>query len=342
MQRSRFGTPCSGGEMKDENQESSFGLRAVSSFLAADAPSADGPRHLSDRAQKLYDIAKSGVPFDQLQEQIIPLREAMPEVMAGSKKHVAEVKAEIEADEKALRILREASEWANTGVARLERNDTSRAHRLEEAMRSGNIAVTSGDRFTPAGAEEFSMAHIFVVQHDWAAALGPAIEAEGGDFSLPFDMCAFEFMINGRCVIAWVLQAPGSGPQAVPFVETPSGWFCGGERGADDESFRFAWRQIIAICVALDAEVATHEVVRAPVALNKKRERNGKPPLKDFHVVDLSRRHRVAGPATGSHKSPRLHFRRGHWRHYADHKTWIKWMLVGNPDLGFVETQYRM
>ena len=50
----------------------------------------------------------------------------------------------------------------------------------------------------------------------------------------------------------------------------------------------------------------------------------------------------VEGPGTGTHRSPRLHFRRGHWRHYEDHKTWIRWQMVGNPDLGFVEKQYRL
>jgi hypothetical protein len=33
---------------------------------------------------------------------------------------------------------------------------------------------------------------------------------------------------------------------------------------------------------------------------------------------------------------------RGHWRHYERHKTWIKWTLVGDPDLGFVDKHYRL
>jgi hypothetical protein len=51
-------------------------------------------------------------------------------------------------------------------------------------------------------------------------------------------------------------------------------------------------------------------------------------------------------PAADGEREPgrkkRLHFRRGHWRHYETHKTWIKWMLVGDPDLGFIEKQYRL
>lgn len=37
-----------------------------------------------------------------------------------------------------------------------------------------------------------------------------------------------------------------------------------------------------------------------------------------------------------------MHFRRGHWRHYQDHRTWIKWCLVGDPDLGFVDKHYKL
>jgi hypothetical protein len=40
--------------------------------------------------------------------------------------------------------------------------------------------------------------------------------------------------------------------------------------------------------------------------------------------------------------SPRLHFRRGHHRHYENYKLWIKWQLVGNPDIGFIDKDYKL
>jgi hypothetical protein len=93
----------------------------------------------------------------------------------------------------------------------------------------------------------------------------------------------------------------------------------------------------------LDAEVAVHSVVRAPHALNVKRKNEGKIPIFDHHIVKLSDRHRASAKRFGdTHKSPRLHFRRGHWRHFQTHKTWIKWMLVGDPELGFVDKEYRL
>jgi hypothetical protein len=50
-------------------------------------------------------------------------------------------------------------------------------------------------------------------------------------------------------------------------------------------------------------------------------------------------RRRSARPPGANRK--RLHLRRGHWRHFATYRTWIKWMMVGNPDLGFVDKEYR-
>lgn len=37
-----------------------------------------------------------------------------------------------------------------------------------------------------------------------------------------------------------------------------------------------------------------------------------------------------------------MHFVRGHWRHYEVSKTWIRWHLRGDPDLGFIDKEYRL
>jgi len=31
-----------------------------------------------------------------------------------------------------------------------------------------------------------------------------------------------------------------------------------------------------------------------------------------------------------------------HWRHFENHKTWIKWHLRGDPCLGFIDKHYRL
>lgn len=45
----------------------------------------------------------------------------------------------------------------------------------------------------------------------------------------------------------------------------------------------------------------------------------------------------------GSHASPRLHIRRGHIRRYQTGKTtWVKQCMVGTPELGVIEKDYRV
>lgn len=149
--------------------------------------------------------------------------------------------------------------------------------------------------------------------------------------------------LDGRTILLWA-QEHESQQSFTCFVECRDYWYAPPQEVERDEFMRFLWDQVRAICIALDAEVATHSVIRAPHKLNEKRSRDGKPPVSDYHVVDLARRHRVANPsgAVGGVGKKRLHFRRGHWRHYETTKTWVRWCLVGNPDLGFIQKSYSL
>lgn len=224
----------------------------------------------------------------------------------------------------------------------LEKNDCSRLHKLvaahkaEEIFFSDNSAAKSEDIL-------FKDVQPFVVQNDWARAFEGATDYAEGEVNLPYNVCAFEFRISGLTVIVLALQPEGGPLACLGFVEANGIWFCDGKKAAEAGPFQFAWKEIRAICIALEAEAATHELQRAPAKLNRIREEEGKVPLYSYHVVKLSERHRASTKRFGgAHRSPRLHFRRGHWRHFDTHKTWIKWMLVGNPELGFVEKEYRL
>jgi hypothetical protein len=233
--------------------------------------------------------------------------------------------------------------WATRGPFSLGRNNCSRLHDLRDAARVGTLLGSEGpiEANNPLGQYP---EHTFVVKHDWARAFD---NAEGVDDSvkLPYDICAFEFLINGRAVIA--VAYGDMEVKFTAFAHCRDYWLCVGggsekEIAAQVDLLRMIWSQIRAICIALDAEVATHTVERASNTLNKKRVQAGKAPICDFHVVDLARRHRVENPpecgASGNRK--RMHFRRGHWRHYETSKTWIRWCLVGDPDLGFIHKDY--
>lgn len=235
---------------------------------------------------------------------------------------------------------------------RLQKNDCSRLHKLDEAMSTGMF--WSGDEedekgkgmfmwkgSTPTG-HALDSAKAFVVRHDWAAAIGLNFDPKD-PFRLPAPICAFEFRINDTTVVMTMRERPDRVETTLVF-EGVGGLWLAYKVGVTNAMENYLEAQIRAICIALEAQVATHDVVRAPSKLNEKRAKNGKPALRDFHIVDLSKRTRAASrPEAGpTGRRVRLHFRRGHWRHFDDHKTWIEWMLVGDPDLGFIDKNYRI
>ena len=104
--------------------------------------------------------------------------------------------------------------------------------------------------------------------------------------------------------------------------------------------------QVRAIAIALDAEVAKSTVIREPHRSNQPYRTPVRQPMYSYHVVSLARRTRVEAAAIDPSLPPRarkrLHFRRGHYRHFQNSKTWVRWCLVGDPDLGFVDKEYRL
>jgi hypothetical protein len=272
----------------------------------------------------------------------------------------------IDADTPAIRELRDVPgftaalrgwvAWAEKrGEYALGRVDQSAWHKVREAHEAtkilwGSVDVDgfdSGNNFKIDGSYDPYLIHepqIFLVQHNWAAAFDGAKDFSEGEFPLPFDHCAFEFRLDGRRVFVVTVER-----NCTVISEIGEGWWVASVIGplegvADTKRYPALYKLIRAICIALDAEVAMTSVTRAPHRLNYQRERQGKFPVNDFHVISLAKRSRIEALPSASdepkhHK--RLHFRRGHWRHFSDHKTWIKWMLVGDPDLGFIDKEYR-
>lgn len=242
------------------------------------------------------------------------------------------------------------------GSFTLERCADSRLHDLRAAVRKGNWEMLGAEDVKAEAAifwpEEFKVPpQTFLVQNDWAAPLSSVTDFDLGGVRLPYDRCCFEFSISGKHVIAH-LQQNDDIISVSPFMDVGDGyWILRGSCPLGEVSSSpydigpIISAQIRAICIALDAEVAASVQVRAPYAENRSRTKQGLPPLLDHHILSLAKRTRAAPleyTGHGTHRSPRLHFRRGHWRHFAEHKTWIKWMLVGNPDLGFISKEYRL
>lgn len=222
----------------------------------------------------------------------------------------------------------------------LQVNECSRLHKLMECVNS-----VMGTR--PSELVD-TMPVSFVVKHDWAAAfkdsLGTVADSE---LKLPYPVTAFEFKISGRVMIVMAFDPSATNGKLdfQYFVKAKNKFWIGYSSSQGTyKSMRFALDQVRAICVMLDSHIAETTVIRQPFKLQEKRRKAGKPALNDYHVIDLSKRHLAqrapASEPSGRHM--RCHFRRGHWRHYVQHKTWINWTIVGDPDLGFVEKEYRL
>src|SRR5215472_4124535 len=201
----------------------------------------------------------------------------------------------------------------------------------------------------------FRQSHRFLMTHDWAGVFAGDCDFDdrGSEFRLPAPNCCFDFYVSGYHVLALISEQAISADGSLAPVDGTDhfllgiqlrsrNWMLFGQGNAnvrDNEArlFAFILRNIKAACIALEAEIAETEIVRAPYKLNAARIKRGKLPLSDYHVINLAHRSRVAPLLDGEtmeRNGPRLHFRRGHWRHFVSHKTWIKWTLVGDPDLG--------
>jgi hypothetical protein len=107
-------------------------------------------------------------------------------------------------------------------------------------------------------------------------------------------------------------------------------------------------RQIKATSIVLDAQVATTAPIREAYRRNTPPADRSTPlPSYSFHVVNLKpRANRLPaaddGHTPGERRRHRLHFVRGHWRHFDQHRTWVHWHLRGDQDLGFVDKEYRL
>jgi hypothetical protein len=86
-----------------------------------------------------------------------------------------------------------------------------------------------------------------------------------------------------------------------------------------------------------------YEPVIRETFTNRRKAAEGKQPSYSWRTVVVPSMLRARAINGGTHASPRLHERRGHWRTIAGgRKVWVRDCLVGNPDLGVVEKDYKI
>jgi hypothetical protein len=212
-------------------------------------------------------------------------------------------------------------------------------------------------------------AHVLLINHNWAAVLDRAAisggtQSDAPSYRLPYPCTVFEFFFTGGVHAICVALQPAEGAEDI----TASTHFCikstwfkaetsityddhGHLKNPGDlvgspllKVYDLITSNIFAISVMLEAEVATTTPVHEAYKRNRERPARKELPGLSHYVVSLAKRPRSSRSTYPDEPriSPRLHFRRGHWRHFSSHRTWIKWQLVGDPDLGFIEKEYSL
>jgi len=86
-----------------------------------------------------------------------------------------------------------------------------------------------------------------------------------------------------------------------------------------------------------------YEPIAKETFLNRIKIAEGKQPSYSWRTVVVPAMLRARAINGGTHASPRLHERRGHWRKLeGGRQVWVRDCLVGNPDLGVVEKDYKV
>ena len=243
-----------------------------------------------------------------------------------------------------------ALEWWEADPSEIRRPQGSALHKLVEDWKAGIVVMPNSARPWQQELEDMILGanQVFLVQHDWAAALGHVVDFAALEYRLPFEQCAFEFDVSGHRVI-YIEREDGEAVLAIhsvrhwcAFPVEPDDAFRQDQSTGLASILRIAAENVRAMTIVLDAGAAQTRRIEAPAALNKARRKARKGLISDYYVLDLSRvrSDRVAAPADGPRK--RLHFRRGHWRQVDGVKTWVRWTLAGNADLGFIDKRYRL
>lgn len=96
--------------------------------------------------------------------------------------------------------------------------------------------------------------------------------------------------------------------------------------------------------MSLTPQTQAYRATARPSFINSKRKAKGQPPaLFDWRTVVIAPPTEPGPPKGGTHASPRLHDRRGHWRNHPSGKqVWVKACKVGDAAKGVIFKDYEV
>jgi len=110
------------------------------------------------------------------------------------------------------------------------------------------------------------------------------------------------------------------------------------------EDVRPVFRMVCAVLLKLAERSQTaFKPIPTDSFINRKRASKGKSPIAfDWRTVEIGPKQAKNAPQGGTHASPRLHDRRGHWRNCHGKQVWVKACKVGDASRGVVFKDYKV
>lgn len=114
---------------------------------------------------------------------------------------------------------------------------------------------------------------------------------------------------------------------------------------ADLEEIKPIHRMLLACMVKLNKASNGYRATPQNTFINKKRKAKGKSALTfDWHTVEITPPQEKTPHQGGTHASPRLHDRRGHWRYIkkTQKQVWVQQCKVGDASKGVIFKDYKV
>lgn len=185
-------------------------------------------------------------------------------------------------------------------------------------------------------------------------------------FRLPYPVCCIAgTQGNGTALVLRLQSSDTAESMSITgFVVGPSDEFCSaiepmlvtrtteglqismpdGSEPTDASEYRAVLQHVEDFLLKLQQGQTAYVPKARPSFINSKRAAKGKGPvIFDWHTVTVEPPKPKDAPKGGTHASPRLHDRRGHWRTYpSGKKGWVKACKVGDGSKGAVFKDYKI
>lgn len=165
------------------------------------------------------------------------------------------------------------------------------------------------------------------------------LDQDGKDFAIWMSQGTDNVAVGGASM--W----HGKYMEPFAYIKTDEGLrFYKKDKTITQDDVRPIWLIICAVLLKLAEQSQTaYKPIPTNSFVNRKRAAKGKSPISfDWHTVEIGPKQAKNAPQGGTHASPRLHDRRGHWRNCHGKQVWVKACKVGDASRGVVFKNYKV